>query len=97
MPRETKPESHAELPATETPPPAKKFDESLAELEVIVARLERGDLPLETALAEFEAGIALVRTLTQHLSEAEARIEVLTRDADGGVQLQPFDRKEGNS
>ena len=69
-----------------------KFDQGMAELERIVARLEAGELSLEEALAAFEAGIALVRRLHQRLTEAEARIDVLTRDAAGGLQLQPLER-----
>jgi exodeoxyribonuclease VII small subunit len=72
----------------------KKFDEGMADLERLVARLEAGELPLEEALAAFEAGIALVRTLNQRLSEAEARIEVLTRDAEGALHLQPLEREQ---
>lgn len=68
----------------------KKFDQSMTELEAIVARLESGELPLEEALAAFEAGIALVRVLNQRLSEAEARVEVLMRDAEGTQQLTPL-------
>jgi len=68
----------------------KKFDQGMAELESIVARLESGELPLEDALAVFEAGIGVVRLLNQRLSEAEARVEVLTRDAEGALRLQPF-------
>lgn len=68
----------------------KKFDDGMAELETIVARLERGDLPLEDALAAFEAGIALVRTLNQRLTEAEARVELLTRDGGGTLRLRPL-------
>lgn len=70
-------------------PPPKPFDATLAELEGLVAQLERGDLPLETALATFETGVALVRQLTQTLAAAEARIEVLTRDSDGALRLSP--------
>lgn len=69
----------------------KTFDQAMAELEGIVARLEAGELPLEDALAAFEAGVALVRTLNQRLSEAEARVEVLTRDAEGKLRLQPME------
>jgi len=70
----------------------KRFDQGMAELEAIVARLEAGELPLEDALAAFEAGVALVRTLNQRLGEAEARVELLTRDPHGKLQLQPLDR-----
>lgn len=69
-------------------PETKRFDHAMAELEGIVARLESGDLPLEEALAAFEQGIALVRMLNTRLSEAEARVELLTRDAHGALRLQ---------
>ena len=72
----------------------KKFDEGMAELEAVVARLETGELPLEEALAAFEAGIALVRALNQRLSEAEARIELLGRDAQGALQVRPVTEQE---
>ena len=72
----------------------KKFDQGMSELEHIVTRLEAGDLPLEEALAAFEAGIALVRQLNQRLTDAESRIEVLTRDAQGALRLQPLERDE---
>jgi exodeoxyribonuclease VII small subunit len=73
----------------------KRFDQGMAELEQIVQRLEAGELPLEDALAAFEAGIGLVRMLNQRLTEAEARIEVLIRDADGGIHLRPLERDQG--
>ncbi len=72
----------------------KKFDQGMAELEAIVARMETGELPLEEALAAFEAGIALVRALNQRLSEAEARIEVLSRDAQGALQVRSVSEQE---
>jgi len=74
---------------TEVEEPA--FDQSMGQLEQIVARLEAGDLPLEEALQAFEQGVGLVRHLTQRLNEADARIEVLTRAARGNLELQPFD------
>jgi exodeoxyribonuclease VII small subunit len=72
----------------------RKFDDSMAELEAIVARLERGEMPLEEALAGFEAGIALVRALNQRLSEVEARVDLLSRDPDGSLRLRPISDDE---
>jgi exodeoxyribonuclease VII small subunit len=69
----------------------KSFDTSMTELEAVVARLEGGELPLEDALAAFEAGIALVRRLNERLDAAEARVEVLTRDVEGRLNLEPLD------
>ena len=71
------------------------FDHGMAELEAVVARLEGGELPLEGALAAFEAGIALVRQLNERLNAAEARVEVLTRDAEGRLKLEPLDSESG--
>ena len=38
------------------------FEQALAELETLVERLEKGDLPLEEALRTFERGVVLTRT-----------------------------------
>ena len=65
------------------------FETDLAELEAIVQRLEGGELALEEALQAFERGIALIRSLHALLSGAEQRVEVLTREADGGLRLDP--------
>ena len=69
----------------------KRFDQGMEELERIVQRLEAGELPLEDALAAFESGIGLVRMLNQRLTEAETRIEMLIRDADGQPRLRPLE------
>ena len=83
----------AKTPSTKpaTTPESKPFEAAMGELEAIVAQLESGDLPLETALAAFEQGVGLVRQLTQRLTEAESRVEQLTRSADGAVRLEPLD------
>ena len=61
----------------------RSFETSLAELEAIVAKLEDGDLPLEQSLELFEKGIKLSRECRDRLTNAERRIEVLMKDADG--------------
>ena len=76
---------------TSTTPENKPFEAAMGELEALVAQLEGGDLPLEQALAAFEQGVGLVRQLTQRLTEAESRVEQLTRGADGTVRLEALD------
>lgn len=66
------------------------FEQSLARLEQIVTALEAGNLPLEESLKVFEEGIQLARQCGQYLNEAERRIELLTRDEQGTLGLQPF-------
>ena len=46
-----------------------KFEDALQVLETVVEKLERGDLPLEEALAAFEEGVTLVRHLSDKLTE----------------------------
>jgi exodeoxyribonuclease VII small subunit len=73
---------------------ALRFEDGMAALEALVARLESGELSLEDALAAFEQGVGLVRALNQRLTAAEQRIEVLVRGADGGVRLEPLDDED---
>jgi exodeoxyribonuclease VII small subunit len=68
-----------------------KFENGLNDLEGIVERLEAAELPLEEALALFEKGIGLVRELSKQLDEVERKLEVLTRNAAGEVELRPME------
>ena len=72
-----------------TEQPEFRFEDGMAALEALVARLESGDLALEEALVAFEQGVALVRALGERLTAAEQRIELLVRGEDGRVRLQP--------
>jgi exodeoxyribonuclease VII small subunit len=64
----------------------KTFEASLNELEKIVKQLEDGDMPLEESLKLFEDGVRLSRECRERLTNAERRIEVLMREADGDDQ-----------
>ena len=68
----------------------KSFETSLAELEEIVARLESGDLSLESSLELFEKGIKLSRECRERLFSAEKRIDILMREADGSLTAREF-------
>ncbi len=59
------------------------FEKALAELEQIVARLEKGDVPLEDSIALYERGEALKKRCEQVLKSAEARVEKIVLGADG--------------
>lgn len=66
----------------------KTFEASLAELERIVKQLEDGDMPLEESLKLFEDGVRLSRECRERLTNAERRIEVLMKEADGSISLE---------
>jgi exodeoxyribonuclease VII small subunit len=74
---------------------AKTFESQLGALERIVRQLERGDLPLEESLKLFEEGVRLSRECQERLNQAERRIEVLLRDAEGRPVLSAFDEGTG--
>ena len=59
------------------------FERALEELEAIVRRLERGDVPLEDSIAIYERGEALKKHCETLLKRAEARIEKITIGPDG--------------
>lgn len=54
------------------------FEEALAELESKVEALSAGHLTLADALRTYEEGVALVRTCTDRLAEAELRVSRLS-------------------
>ncbi len=63
------------------------FESSLAELEALVERMEKGDLSLEQALTDFQRGIELSRNCQQALKSAEQQVQVLLEQE----KLAPFD------
>mgnify|MGYP001544335603 FL=1 len=71
---------------------ALSFEDALRELESIVQRLERGDVPLDDSISLYARGEQLRAQCQKRLADAEARIEKLTFDAGGRpVGTQPFD------
>jgi exodeoxyribonuclease VII small subunit len=75
-----------------------EFEQALAELEAVVERLERGDLPLEEALSVFERGVELTRHCQSALKAAQQRVEILTK-RDGQPQIESFtaDGRDGTA
>jgi len=68
----------------------KDFESALKTLEDIVGKLETGDLTLERSLELFEEGIKISRFCGSKLEEAERKVEILTRAADGTLSEQTF-------
>jgi exodeoxyribonuclease VII small subunit len=72
------------------PEPLPDFEQSLSELETLVAKLEQGDVPLEDALKTFERGVALTRQCQTALRTAQQKVEVLL-SRNGEETLESFD------
>ncbi len=68
------------------------FEQALKELEGIVSRLERGDVPLEDSIAIYERGERLKEHCEALLRRAEARIEKIALGPDGKpAAVEPLD------
>ena len=67
----------------------KGFEERLDRLEKLGEQIRKTDIPLNEALAAFEEGIRLARTLESDLEKIENRIESLMNSPDAPVTESP--------
>jgi exodeoxyribonuclease VII small subunit len=65
------------------------FEQALAELEQIVARLESGQAPLEDSIQLYERGAALKAHCEQRLEAARLRVEKIVVGAGGTPGIEP--------
>ncbi len=70
------------------------LEQSLKDLEQIVIRLEKGDLPLAEAIKQFERGVELTRRCQAVLKEAEQRVQVLSEGMLENVDPQTLKRED---
>lgn len=68
-----------------------QFEEALKQLQDIVEKMERGDLPLEEAVDFFSEGIRLVHFCHQKLTEAENKVQMLMQDQQGNWKVTAGD------
>ena len=71
-----------------------KFEKAIQRLEKIVEDLETGELDIDKSLEIFEEGIKMSRVCSKKLSEAEAKIEKLTRNQKGELVAELFPVEE---
>ena len=64
------------------------FERALGELESLVERLERGDLPLEEALKTFERGVELTRHCQSSLKAAQQKVDILLKRSGQGLDAE---------
>lgn len=76
--------------AETTPTAETSFEAALKRLEEIVQRLERGQEPLDGAIELFAEGDQLRRQCEERLKAAEAKIEQIVMNKDGGIATAPF-------
>jgi len=91
--RVARPVYRAVMPTPNPPDAPPDFESAMRDLEVLVERLERGDMPLEESLAAFERGVMLTRACQTALKEAEQKVQILLRKA-GEPTLEDFEPEE---
>ena len=69
----------------------KDFEGALKRLEEIVAKLEAGELSLEDSVKLFEEGMEISRFCGKKLDDAERRVEILLKRADGELSEEAFE------
>lgn len=68
------------------------FEAAMAELEQVVDRLDRGDVPLEDSIKLYERGEALKAHCEAKLRDAEERVAKITVGAGGApTGTEPLD------
>ena len=65
------------------------FEENLERLEEIVKNLEKGDVPLDNAIEEFNKAMQYAKTCDEKLKEAEEAITKLVKENGEIVDFQP--------
>ena len=74
----------------------KDFETALQRLEEIVRKLDSGDLPLASLLEVYEEGVTLSRFCQTRLEEAERKVEILNKKADGTLERSAFEEPNPN-
>lgn len=69
----------------------KTFEEALKQLEDIVKKLDRPDIPLEESIKLFEEGMKLSDVCNKKLDQAQQRVELLQKNAAGDMAAVPFE------
>ncbi|WP_144744660.1 exodeoxyribonuclease VII small subunit [Enorma burkinafasonensis] len=65
------------------------YKEASQELERIIRALESGEMELEESLESYTRGVELLKSLRARLADAEQKVSVLIKDADGSDVLEP--------
>ena len=63
------------------------FEERLQQLEALIAKMESGEMPLEEAMQQYEAGLNALNALEKELTAAQQRLTVLRQQSGEDVEV----------
>lgn len=67
------------------------FEEALEKLEVIVGKLEEGDVPIEMAINYYQDGMILSKLCNDKLKHAQEKMTQIMNEQN---EFEPFDIQE---
>src|SRR5438105_15886596 len=70
------------------------YEDALAQLDVLVQKLEGGSIALDDAIAAYERGTRLARHCAELLDRTERRVNALVVGGDGPMTERPLDMAE---
>lgn len=63
------------------------FEERLQQVEALIAKMESGEMPLEEALQQYEAGLNALNALEKELTAAQQRLTVLRQQSGEDIEV----------
>lgn len=62
------------------------FEERLQQVEALIAKMESGEMPLEEAMQQYEAGLNALNALEKELTVAQQRLTVLRQRSGEDIE-----------
>ncbi|MCB1117843.1 MAG: exodeoxyribonuclease VII small subunit [Chlamydiia bacterium] len=66
------------------------FEEGYQRLEQILSKLNNGEVSLEDSLKYYEEADRLITSCNKLLTQAEEKIQMMVKNREGKVEMQPF-------
>lgn len=63
------------------------FEERLQQVEALIAKMESGEMPLEEAMQQYEAGLNALNALEKELTAAQQRLTVLRQQSGEDIDV----------
>ena len=63
------------------------FEERRQQVEALIAKMESGEMPLEEAMQQYEAGLNALNALEKELTAAQQRLTVLRQQSGEDIEV----------
>lgn len=70
-----------------------ELEPAIAEITVLIEKMEQGDLTLEQSLNQFERGVTLIKHCQKILENAEQKVQILLEN-NKGATLANYEQDE---